>query len=276
MSDGWETRRRRGPGHDWVIVKLATQGTVRRIEIDTNHFKGNFPDTASIEGFNGAPASDGAGVELLPRTKLQAHTRHFFVDELANRGPFTHLRMNVFPDGGVSRLRVWGVATEAGRRSEVVEHINTMVDPRTILRSVNGSTKWVDAVAGARPFANWEQMISTSDKVWNSLSPDDHMEAFRAHPRIGEKKEGARWTVQEQSGTQSAPDETMKALAEGNREYEKKFGHIYLVCATGRTADEMLANLRERMKNDPKNELRVAAEEQRKITALRLEKLVSS
>ena len=91
--------------------------------------------------------------------------------------------------------------------------------------------------------------------------------------RIGETKKRAR-TAQEHSGTQSASEQTMKALAEGNREYEKKFGHVYLVCATGRTADEMLANLRERMKNDPKSELRVAAEEQRKITALRLEKLV--
>ena len=266
MSDGWETRRRRGPGHDWVIVKLATEGVIKRIEVDTNHFKGNYPDTASIEGLNGE--------EVLPRTKLQAHTRHFFVDELANRGPFTQLRLNVFPDGGVSRLRVWGIATEAGRRNAVVKRINTMMDPRSELRSVNGSTKWFDGIAMARPFADWDQLVATSDKVWSSLSAEDWMEAFRAHPRIGERKEGARWTAQEQSGTQSASDQTMKALAEGNLEYEKKFGHIYLVCATGRSADEMLANLRERMKNDPKDEFRIAAEEQRKITALRLEKLV--
>ncbi len=93
MSDGWETRRRRGPGHDWVIVQLAAEGDVRRIEVDTNHFKGNYPDTASIEG-----SLDGeTWTELLPRTKLQAHTRHFFIDELLTSGPFTHLRMNVYP-----------------------------------------------------------------------------------------------------------------------------------------------------------------------------------
>src|SRR6266852_5189360 len=85
MSDGWETKRRRGPGHDWVIVQLATEGVVRRIEVDTNHFKGNYPDTCSIEGTR-APEAD-EWFEVLPRTKLQAHTRHLFVNELAGRGP---------------------------------------------------------------------------------------------------------------------------------------------------------------------------------------------
>jgi allantoicase len=270
MSDGWETRRRRGPGHDWVIVKLATEGAIRRIEVDTNHFKGNYPDTASIEG-----SRDGENwSDLLPRTKLQAHTRHFFVEELADRGPFTRVRLNVFPDGGVSRLRIWGVATEAGRQREVVRRINTLVAPRGELRSCCGSSRWIDAVAAARPFASWDEMLARSDKIWSSLSPDDWLEAFRAHPRIGEKKVTARWSAGEQAGTRSASDETMRALEEANRAYEEKFEHVYLVCATGRRADEMLANLRERMENDPKTELRVAAEEQRKITRLRLEKLV--
>jgi allantoicase len=291
MSDGWETRRRRGPGHDWVVVRLATEGIVHRVEVDTNHFRGNFPDTASIEG-----STDGdTWIELLPRTKLHAHTRHLFVDELAARGPFTQLRMNVFPDGGVSRLRVWGKATENGRRSAAVRYINTLADPTADLQSCCGSSKWVDAVAKARPFADWNEMIATADRIWSKLGADDWTEAFRAHPRIGQHviPSGARdpvpvpdsspssrlgmtrsWTADEQSGTRAASKETMNALADANREYEKKFGHIYLVCATGRSADDMLANLRERMKNDAATELRVAVEEQRKITALRLEKLV--
>src|SRR5713101_4276149 len=111
MSDGWETRRRRGPGHDWVIVKLATEAAVRRIEIDTAHFKGNYPDTASVEGSRDSKE----WFEILPRTKMQADTRHLFRDELTGRGPLTLIRLNVFPDGGVSRLRVYGVATEEGR-----------------------------------------------------------------------------------------------------------------------------------------------------------------
>jgi allantoicase len=270
MSDGWETRRRRGPGHDWVVVKLATEAIVHRIEVDTNHFKGNYPDTASLEG-----SADGeTWTDVLPRTRLHAHTRHFFVDELMARGPFTHLRMNVFPDGGVSRLRVWGKVTENGRHAAVVRYINTLADPERDLRSCCGSSKWIEAVSQARPFNDWNQLTAAAERIWSKLGSEDWMEAFHAHPRIGEKKTGARWTADEQSGTRSASTETMNALAQANRDYEQKFGHIYLVCATGRSADEMLDDVRRRMKNDADTELRVAADEQRKITTLRLEKLV--
>jgi allantoicase len=267
MSDGWETRRRRGPGHDWVIVKLATEGRVRRIELDTNWFKGNYPDTASIEG-----SIDGeTWTELLPRTKLQAHTRHFFIDELLTDGPFTHLRLNVYPDGGVSRMRVWGVATGAGRHEAIVRRVNALFDS-TELRRVCGSSRWVDAMLNARPFASWEALLAASDETWFSLDASDWLEAFAAHPRIGERKPG--WSSQEQSGTRTASEETMQAIADGNREYEEKFGFIYLVRATGRSADEILANLTERLTHDRDAELRTAADEQAKIIALRLEKLV--
>ena len=270
MSDGWETKRRRGPGHDWVVVRLATEGLVDRIEVDTNHFKGNFPDTASIEG-----SIDGdRWSELLPRTKLHAHTRHFFVDELEARGPFTQLRLNVFPAGGVSRLRVWGKATDNGRHAATVRYINTLADPTADLRSCCGSSKWIEEFARARPFSDWDEMTRAADRIWSKLGSDDWMEAFRAHPRIGQPVIPRSWTSEEQSGARSASKETLDALAAGNIEYEKKFGHIYLVCATGRSAENMLANLRERMKNDAATEIRVAAEEQRRITQLRLEKLV--
>jgi len=267
MSDGWETKRRRGPGHDWVIVKLASEGHVRRIEIDTNHFKGNYPDTASIEG-----SRDGeTWSELLPRTKLQAHTRHYFIDELVTDAPFTHLRMNVYPDGGVSRLRVWGRPTIEGRREAAVRRVNTLFHPH-VLRAVCASPAWIDAMAAARPFASWEEMIATSDRIWMALPESEWLAAFAAHPRIGERKPG--WSSQEQAGTHAAAQETLNAIADGNRVYEEKHGFVYLVCATGRSADEMRANLEERLQNDRDTELRIAAEEHAKITALRLEKLV--
>lgn len=267
MSDGWETKRRRGPGHDWVIVRLGAEGRIRRVEIDTNHFKGNYPDTASLEG-----SRDGeTWTDLLPRTKLQAHTRHFFIDELLDGGPFTHLRLNVYPDGGVSRLRVWGTATEAGRRAAAVQRVNTLFHPDE-LRKVCASSRWVEAMLAARPFASWEAMIDTATRIWLSLDEADWLEAFAAHPRIGEKKPG--WSAQEQSGTHAASDDTKAALAEGNRAYDDKFGFVFLICATGRSAGEMLANLRERLQHDRATELRIAAEEHAKITALRLEKLV--
>ena len=112
MGDGWETKRRRGPGHDWLIVRLGAPGRIRKIEIDTNHFKGNYPDAASVETCR-ISASDGdlaeaVWAELLPRTRLQANRRHFFSRELRDVGLATHLRLNIFPDGGVSRLRAYG------------------------------------------------------------------------------------------------------------------------------------------------------------------------
>jgi allantoicase len=258
MSGGWETKRRRGPGHDWVIVQLGTEATVRRIEIDTAHFKGNFPDTCSI---------DAEGFELLPRTKLLADTRHIFIDELHDVGPVTELRLNVFPDGGVSRLRVYGTATEAGRQREIVRFLNTRLDARKPLRKCCASSAWVGRMNDARPFRDWEDLTAKADQFWSEATEDDLREAFAGHPRIGDKRPG--WSSQEQSRVE-ANDELVKM----NREYEEKFGHVFLICATGRSGDEILDACRTRMKNSPEEELRIAAEEQRKITLLRLMKLV--
>jgi allantoicase len=115
MGDGWETRRRRGEGHDWTIVRLAARGAVERIELDTDHFKGNAPGACMIEccdtGTTGADApfdaAQPAWRELLPRTALQPHTRHRFAREMM-RQSCTHVRLNIYPDGGVARLRVFG------------------------------------------------------------------------------------------------------------------------------------------------------------------------
>lgn len=109
MSDGWESQRRRGPGYDWCIVKLGTKGTITRLEVDTSHFKGNYPESCSLEG---GVSTDGSlqsieWRELLPMSKLQAHTRHGF-DEVSDLGAITHVRLNIYPDGGVSRLRLFG------------------------------------------------------------------------------------------------------------------------------------------------------------------------
>ena len=119
MSDGWETKRRRGPGHDWVIIKLGAVGQVHRLEVDTAWFKGNFPESCSLEATSGTDLPEEKLTDLsvawknvLPRTKLQAHTRHFFENEVLNAGQVSHLRFNIFPDGGVSRLRVYGTLSE--------------------------------------------------------------------------------------------------------------------------------------------------------------------
>jgi allantoicase len=113
MSDGWESQRRRGPGHDWCIVKLGAVGTIERVEIDTSWYKGNYPESCSLDAgvSNGGPLEAIEWRELLPMSKLQGHTRHSFADHLNDLGSVTHVRLNIFPDGGVSRLRVFGRIT---------------------------------------------------------------------------------------------------------------------------------------------------------------------
>jgi len=131
-------------------------------------------------------------------------------------------------------------------------------------------------MAGARPFPDASSLAETADRTWRELSPDDWLEAFSAHPAIGSKIDLSPFSRQEQSGTRGADSDTLAELADLNRRYADRFGHVFLVCATGRTAAEMLAIGRKRLGNDAETELAIAAEEQRKITRLRLEKLLGS
>lgn len=114
MGDGWETKRNRTPNNiDWVVVRLAHPGMVQKLLVDTAHFKGNFPDRCSLEGAMLAPDADGTAADIhwetiLPEQKLQADFEHKYTDEIAATGPFSHVRLRIYPDGGISRLRVWG------------------------------------------------------------------------------------------------------------------------------------------------------------------------
>lgn len=135
-----------------------------------------------------------------------------------------------------------------------------------------GSKQWTERILAKRPFDNLEALLSTAESVWRTLGPSDWLEAFSAHPRIGEQTRSA-WSSQEQNGISSAPDHVLEQLANGNREYEQRFGWIFLVNATGKTAPEILDLLNARLKNGKAEELRTAASEQAKITKLRLHKL---
>lgn len=142
-----------------------------------------------------------------------------------------------------------------------------------------GSTRWAREVAALKPFWDVTQVVVIGHRVWSELGEADWLEAFRAHPRIGESKaekkvteEERRWSEGEQSRARGSSEETLAALAAANREYEERFGFIFIVCASGRTAEEILAALGGRMANDRDTELRVAAAEQWKITELRLRK----
>lgn len=156
-------------------------------------------------------------------------------------------------------------------RSEAVEE----------LLKACGSLDWATRLADERPFHDLNSLLNRSDDIWWSLGEKDWLEAFSHHPKIGERRaahavseEARRWSEEEQSSTRLAAEETMLALINANHEYERKFGFIFIVCATGKTTEEMLALLKARLKNGSDEELRVAAEEQRRITHLRLKKLL--
>ena len=218
MGGGWETRRSRPPGMDWIIVALCDAGNINRITLDTGHFKGNYPDRAAVDGlyWPGAPPNalpdHSDWTEILPPVKLHADDDRSF--SVTSPGPFTHLRLRILPDGGVARMRVWGV-----RQAEVP----------------------ADAAKLREKFAAT-----------------------------------AAWAAGEQAGMTGTDEATFQALAAGNTAYERRFANIFIVCATGLSAAEMLRRLHERLENEPAAELRIAAGEQAKITALRLLKLASA
>jgi OHCU decarboxylase len=141
------------------------------------------------------------------------------------------------------------------------------------LRRCGGSGQWARAMAAARPLLTREAAWEAADRAWSGLDRDGWLEAFGSHPRIGDRTVSGR-EAEEQAGARSASERVRDALARGNRAYEERFGHIYVVCASGRSAEEMLLLLEERLGNDPDAELAVAAAEHRKITRLRLEKLL--
>ncbi|HYH78622.1 MAG TPA: 2-oxo-4-hydroxy-4-carboxy-5-ureidoimidazoline decarboxylase [Longimicrobium sp.] len=164
-----------------------------------------------------------------------------------------------------------------------LERLNALDDEEAAaeLLTCCGSPIWARQMAQLRPFLSEGELLEAGDRVWWSLNPEDWLEAFRAHPRIGERKaeaeqpgRAAEWSEQEQTAAATAAPEVTAALAEGNRAYEERFGHIYIVRAAGRTGDELLQILRDRLANDRETELRIAAGEQAKITRLRLEKLL--
>jgi 2-oxo-4-hydroxy-4-carboxy-5-ureidoimidazoline decarboxylase len=150
-------------------------------------------------------------------------------------------------------------------------------EARQLLGVCCGSARWIESMIARRPFGSTGRLLAAADEVWRALSPDDWREAFSHHPKIGDRDlrqtrfaSTRHLSEREQSGVAGAPDDVVEQLAKANREYEARFGYIFIVCATGRSAAEMLALLRSRLANDPESEIHVAAGEQAKITALRL------
>lgn len=137
------------------------------------------------------------------------------------------------------------------------------------------SQRWAAAMTAARPFHSEDALLATAERIWWSLEAADWLEAFAAHPRIGERSSSG-WSTQEQAAASTTSDAVRAGLADGNQRYEQRFGYTFIVCATGRSAEQLLMVLERRMAGTAADELQIAATEQRKITALRLEKLLHS
>ena len=147
-----------------------------------------------------------------------------------------------------------------------------------VLLDCFGCLRWVKGVTAQRPFEDVQELYEAAEDHWEGLERDDWLEAFSHHPQIGEKavtgsESHRRWSEGEQAGTRVATEDLKTQLARGNRAYSDKFGYIFMVCATGKSAEEMLALLEQRLQNEPARELPIAAEQQRQISRLRLRKL---
>jgi len=290
MGGGWETRRSRPPGEDWIIVQLGATGTLKRFVVDTAHFKGNFPDACALDGIRWPDAPPWSLVtsdlwtEILPWSALGADQLHEL--DCVDPGPWSHVRLRIKPDGGISRLRVLGRPSPDGDPEAGVGAINdaSTVDARDLLERCCGATRWVEAMLAARPFMSPAHLLGHAETAWWKLDDADWLEAFTHHPRIGASVESlrakfgatAKLAEGEQRAVGAASELTLRALAKGNADYEDRYGFVFIVCATGKTADEMLALLRGRMDREPAVERRAAAAEQAKITRIRLKGLLAS
>jgi 2-oxo-4-hydroxy-4-carboxy-5-ureidoimidazoline decarboxylase len=165
-----------------------------------------------------------------------------------------------------------------------LEQLNNL-EPSALTEALTkccGSSSWVKQVSELFPFSDKEDLMDIAEDVWYQCNTEDFMEAFKHHPKIGDTKSlkekfasTSTWASGEQSGVNQATDEVIEALTKGNSDYENKFGYIFIVCATGKSAEEMLDLLNKRLINSPEDEIMIAMEEQNKITKIRLEKLLA-
>lgn len=268
MWDGWETKRRRGSGHDWAEFRLGLEGRVERIVVDTTHFKGNAPGWVSLD-----LSEDGKRwKQVLNRVPVSADT----VNEIAlpETTPAAHARLSIHPDGGVARFQTMGRANAKAAGRLRVTYLNSLFGQaaRQFFETACASSTWVEGMVAGRPYDSPERVLEAASTRFDSLTDDDWLEAFAGHPRIGER--GDSVANKEQSGVTSASRDVIARLAAVNEEYEEKFGFTYIVYATGKTAEQMLELAEQRLANARREEIDNAAREQRSITGTRLRRML--
>jgi allantoicase len=289
MGDGWETARRRTPGSDWAVLQLGRPGVIERIELDTHFFKGNAPQAVRMEALDlrALPpahtealfAGDEGWTPLLEKTPTEQHRRHQLYPD--RRRVVTHVRVHIYPHGGVNRLRLFGEPIDS--ESDVTRlaqlHALSTEDAKATFLAFNGAPAFAEQMASRRPYPTVRALFAAADEVWWSLSEAEVLAAFAAHPKIGEKKaapvqnaQSAAWSAGEQAQASRGNEDVLAELTKQNARYQSKFGFIYICFATGKSATEMLAWLNERIERDRAQEIETAAGEQAKITRLRIEK----
>jgi len=337
------------------VIQLGARSLLEEIHVDTAFYKGNYPDRCSIEAIDAvsgtnpdyatipdpspfpdhalspgyAPIPAGDWTMVIPEAALNPDHDHRFTT-LRKSGPFTHIRLNIFPDGGVARLRVFGrvskdergamddriainnrvskdnrIAIDDGaemdHRGALDDHIPTIDRGLAILNGLDSATlnkdllsccaspEWAYAVLKGRPYTSSEALQEYAARCWDLQPESEILLAFAAHPEIGNvdavKSKFApanttderhdSWSSNEQAAVDSASESVLRRLSEMNIAYRERFGYTFIICATGLGAEEMLSALESRMNGTPDQELRVAAEEQRKILHIRIEKLLS-
>lgn len=268
MWDGWETRRRRGPGHDWVVLRLGLPGVAEQVVVDTRHFKGNAPGWVSLH-----VSEDGRHwEEAVTRAAVAADSVSVVTLE-----PPVHarwVRLDIHPDGGVARLRLHGRPDPEAAAGLRLLYLNSLLerDARRFFRSACASALWGERMAGMRPFPDVDSVFGCAQEAFDHLGEPDWLEAFAGHPRIGER--GDATAGREQSGTASASREVLNRLTRVNEEYEAKFAFTYIVYATGKSAEGMLEIAESRLDNTRSEEIVNASIEQRAITVSRLRRML--
>ncbi|MBX7113809.1 MAG: allantoicase [Myxococcaceae bacterium] len=291
MGDGWETKRRRTPGSDWAVIELGRRGVVDQVELDTHFFKGNAPQATTILALDAsklkpkaltAKFSTDEGWAVLIDAPLVQHRRHALTPERPVTA--THLKVHIFPHGGVNRLRLWGHAVDTDDEAAKLVRLNQLSADaaREVLLGFCGSFSFADRLVAARPFDSLRALFATAQSTWWELDEGEWLTAYAAHPRLGDAAKGkaqteqsSHWSKAEQQSIQHSQEAILEGLRKANEQYLSKFGFIFICFASGKSGEQVLAILERRLQNERAVEIENAAREQAKITRRRIEKWVN-
>jgi allantoicase len=286
MGGGWETRRRRTPGSDWCIIQLGRRGVVHHLDLDTHFFKGNAPQAVLVESMDAEGLATDVLASRLPdasawrplveRTAVSQHRRHRLVPVRAVIA--THLRVHIFPHGGVNRLRAFGEAADTPGETKALAALNALEKGTRgeVLMSFCPSRTFAERLASSFPAASVRALVAAAGSAMASLAPADLLEAYAAHPRLGaappagDTSAHAGWSRTEQSALAAGAASQLERLRTGNDAYFAKFGFPFIAFASGRGAGELADVLEERLGNGRDAEIERASLELARITRLRV------